>query len=178
MEMADKKYLHDLIKLHKKINGIDYCIIGGAAVKEYGFNRTTEDIDILVNKNDEQRLYKNFKTYNLNNLSIGGIGIDVLFSGERVSDKCVNFLPPKDIKIERKNLPFISLPYLIFYKIDSGINNIERGQDIVDAWKLVQYNKLPEDYLDEFDNQFGDIINRYKQIWKEVKKFESTFENN
>lgn len=39
--------LHSLLKL-LQINGVDYILVGGQAVRLHGFNRATEDIDLVV----------------------------------------------------------------------------------------------------------------------------------
>ena len=39
--------LHSLLKL-LQINGVDYILVSGQAVRLHGFNRATEDIDLVV----------------------------------------------------------------------------------------------------------------------------------
>lgn len=39
--------LHSLLKLLQQ-NGVDYILVGGQAVRLHGFNRATEDIDLVV----------------------------------------------------------------------------------------------------------------------------------
>lgn len=39
--------LHSLLKL-LQVNGVDYILVGGQAVRLHGFNRATEDIDLVV----------------------------------------------------------------------------------------------------------------------------------
>jgi hypothetical protein len=143
MEIADKKLQYDLIKLNKMLKDINYCLIGGIAVKEYGYNRTTDDIDILVKKSDEQKLYNIFKTYKLTNIKIGDLGVDVIFSGERITKNGLNYPNPVDVEEIHNGLPFIDLKTLIIYKIDSG-----RFKDLSDVVELIKVNKLQKNYLD------------------------------
>lgn len=39
--------LHNLLKLLQQ-NGVDYILVGGQAVRLHGFNRATEDVDLVV----------------------------------------------------------------------------------------------------------------------------------
>ncbi|MGA2433949.1 MAG: hypothetical protein ABSG25_01550, partial [Bryobacteraceae bacterium] len=50
-----KRVMRDITELLNK-KGIHFCFIGGAAKNIYGSMRITEDIDILVDKNDKQKM--------------------------------------------------------------------------------------------------------------------------
>jgi len=44
--------LHSLLKFLQQ-NGVDYILVGGQAVRLHGFNRATEDIDLIVPFDEE-----------------------------------------------------------------------------------------------------------------------------
>jgi len=150
--------------------GIDYCIIGGAALGKYGFLRQTEDIDILVSKLDKKKLdnlpigYIRKITDKLFHLHEPEAKIEVIYSGEIAGNKNgIPYYEPIDISIEDKktHAQFISLYALVIYKLSAGIYG-KRLKDFGDVQELIIRNKLPIDYLDK---EREDIKNKYLSIW-------------
>jgi hypothetical protein len=131
---------------------ISYAVIGGMAVIHHGYIRTTDDIDILVDQQDKDKM-KSIPTEKLM----------VLFS-EAISDDGVHglvFPPPSDISEVEDGLPFINLNKLLEFKISSGIYG-KRMQDFGDVQKLIKANQLPGDYGDDFRD---DLRAKYLEIW-------------
>ena len=55
--MFDLERELDAVRTLLSANGISYALCGGLAVGVYGFVRATVDIDLLINAEDEERVY-------------------------------------------------------------------------------------------------------------------------
>ena len=102
---------------------IPHFVIGGIAVQEHGYCRTTLDIDIVVPNADEVRRL----------LAHGFPEVKVFQGGEKM-------LPvPAEVSSEPQILP---LNVLIGAKLATG-----RAQDFADAVELIKKNSLPKEYI-------------------------------
>lgn len=135
-------FLHFLDK-----NNVDYLLVGGYAVILHGFVRTTGDLDIWLDKTDEnyQKLkqayidfgapifpYQDFLSDKLNVWSIGvePIKIEVLTHVDGlVFNESKNHC--KWFEIERLKVPYIAFDDLIKNKLASG-----RYKDLADIEQL------------------------------------------
>ena len=130
------KDMWDSIKNLSKIlkdNNINFTFIGAAARNQYGHTRTTEDLDILVAKEDKEKML-NLPIGYIKDISNGRgkrfklhepkTDIDVIYSGEISGDGIngLKFLSPEKISHIIKGESFLTLKFLILYKLSSGIN--------------------------------------------------------
>lgn len=176
-EQYQKDLKNTLLKIQKlfKQYDIDFCFIGGVAVNQYGHQRSTDDIDILVDKSDKDKIQNipigymrdvtgNGKVFNFHDPDIR---IEILYSGENAGDdRGPKYLNPVSLSNQNNNL--IELKYLIFYKVASGLYG-ERYQDWGDVQNLIKKHSLPLDYLNSF-SVYDDIVEQYRQIWKKQNK--------
>ena len=173
-----ESYLKDLWEAVKSLssvlkdNNITYVYIGGVARNQYGYNRMTEDIDILVDKADKDKMSK-LPIGRIRELSKGSLRrfklhnpatpIDVLYTGDHAGNKdgieYKDFM--KDSKLIKGEL-FLSLEGLIKYKLSSGIYGHLRFKDFDDIVVLIERNKLPQDYANKFRK---DLTEKYKELW-------------
>ena len=156
-----------------KQNQIEFCFIGGAVLPEYGYNRVTEDIDILVSKKDKDKfltlagtyLKRKFKdaqkSFYWNNPKTQ---IDVIYSGDRAGDmtKGIEYKEPHEIDKIKNTIPKLTLENMIQYKLCSGLYGKGRMKDFGDVQELIVINDLPKDYADSFRK---DLKNKYVEIW-------------
>lgn len=167
--------LPDAMKNMTKVlseNDIDFCFIGGVVVYNYGYKRTTTDIDILVDIADKDkflnlrgRFFKRaFEGATMNFLwNTPKASIDVLYSGTIAGNngKGIEYLKPSKIKIIRHGLPMLDLVYLISYKLSTGIYS-RRLKDFSDVQELIRINKLKRDFCKLFRR---DLKEKYLEIW-------------
>jgi hypothetical protein len=154
-EVAQK--ITDLFK--KK--DIDFCVIGGIAVTSYGYERTTTDIDLLVDAKDKEKFESLVGTY----LSYRSplvtkklfwndpkAKVDIIYSGEPLGGGGVKgeFPTPSTVDIIKDGIPTITLENLIRFKLTAGLYGDDRLQDFADVQRLVKINRLPKNLADNF----------------------------
>lgn len=120
------------------LSGIDWAIIGGVATRAYMPERMTKDLDILVHKNDGERVVERFKGAGyqiMSRLAVPGylmqspegVELDVLFGNEPwVKEALKN--PAKD----PAGYPVVKLPYLVLLKMSA-----QRAQDWADVSRML-----------------------------------------
>ncbi len=135
--------------------GIEYCVIGGLALRIHNFSRYTKDIDILVSKEGYKKLYEKLlgRIYarrpgsHRNLYYVPGPGtrvpVDIFVEGGR-KGKMV-FPHPAKVGIKIGGVWYLDYHSLLRFKLNS-----ERGQDVADATRLLEMNpermrELPPD---------------------------------
>lgn len=155
---------------------INFTVIGGAARNQYGFAKTTEDVGILVDIKDKEKMLHlpigfiretskgRGKVYNLHNPSTK---IEVIYTGEEAgrTGSGVVYTNPTKLSNKIKNVPFLSLKHLIRYKLASGIYGVARYKDFADIIELIKANDLKRTYC---DNLRDDLKNKYIELWDEI----------
>lgn len=171
--MFMESFINDLKNSMKSIynilksNNINFIFIGGATLPFYNYNRTTEDIDILISKEDKAKFEslngKYFKkafqgatrTFVWNNPKTK---IDILYSGDE--KQSLEYKEPKEIGYKKNGLPFITLENLIEYKLSAN-----RYIDLNDVEQLITKNKLSKNLADNFKK---DLRKKYVEIWDKI----------
>ncbi|HEV2969761.1 MAG TPA: hypothetical protein VGY55_07210 [Pirellulales bacterium] len=138
--------------------GIPYAIVWGMALFRHGLRRFTEDVDVLVTKDDLKKIHaaldglgylpphresKHLRDTNL------GVRIEFLTTGEYPGDgkpKPVAFPDPRDVSTETEGIRYINLPTLVELKIASGMSNPGRLKDLADAQELIKILNLPIEF--------------------------------
>lgn len=158
--------------------GIPYAIAGGMALFFHGYRRFTEDVDILVTRESLQQIHERLEglgyvapfagSRNLRDTD-SGVRVEFLVAGDFPGDgkpKPVAFPDPKNVRIERDGVYFVSLPALVELKLASGMTNPMRLQDLADVQRLIQELKLPADLADQL-NPF--VRGKYRELWNVVQ---------
>lgn len=165
--------LHTILSDHN----INYVIIGGIAIEEYGYARFTEDIDILVDLKDKEKLLNippgfiqsiSDRTFYLHEPKIK---VEVLYSGDYTGahNDGIQFISPKKLLEYRGGIPFLTLPHLIEYKISAGMyGNNRKYKDYNDVIMLIQKHKLPRN-LGITNNFREDLNTEYIKLFDEIK---------
>ena len=157
-----------------KSHNISYAIIGGMALLKYKYSRTTDDIDILVDRSDKQKMdsipigFMRKMTEKWFMLHEPKFKVEVIYSGE-ISGDGINglvFPSPSEINEIKDGISYISLDKLIEFKLSSGIYG-KRFKDFGDVQELIKLNKLPKEYGDKFRK---DLKEKYIEIWEAEEK--------
>lgn len=163
-----------------KSKGISFSVIGGAARNKYGYEKITDDIDIVVSKSDKSKL-KDISIGYMRDISSGRLKVftlhepkakvEVIFSDEISGDGIhgLKYEEPNKISKNINGIPYITLKNLIMYKLSSGMYG-NRYKDFDDIQQLILINKLKRDYADSFRE---DLREKYVQLFDEIKNIKS-----
>jgi hypothetical protein len=156
--------------------GLDYVLIGGMALVTHGYRRFTEDVDILMTKDDLEQFRQHCvgrgyapafsgasKSFRDTETSVR---IEVVTSGEYPGDgkpKPVVYPDPKDVRVEHQGLWLVTLEKLIEFKLASGLSASHRLRDIADVQELILRLKLPLDFGEQLDKS---VRSEYQRLWE------------
>lgn len=146
---------------------LPFVISGAMAVNHHGHRRATQDVDILMRREDLAMFKKEHLGRGWLEKFAGSKGfvdtihqipVDVLITGDYPGDgkpKPISFPDPNDESIiEREgDFPFLTLKHLIEMKIACGMSAPERLQDFADVIALIKVNSLKA--------SFGNQLNPY-----------------
>ena len=143
--------------------GIPYAVVGGMALFQHGVRRFTDDIDILVTK-------ENLKTIHSRLSGLGylpphrfskhlkdtrrQVRIEFITTGEYPGDgleKPVAFPDPEAVSVEIDGVRYVDLRTLIELKLASGSTGKDREKDLVDVQALIKALDLPRDFAEKLD---------------------------
>ncbi len=154
---------------------IPYAVCGGMALFQHGFRRFTEDVDILVTKEDLQRIHRELEgrgylpaftgSKNLRDTEMG-VRIEFLVTGQYPGDgkpKPVAFPHPGSAAIELNGMACLRLSKLIELKLASGMTAAHRTQDLVDVQRLISTLDLPADFALQLDPF---VRPKFEDLWR------------
>jgi hypothetical protein len=157
--------LDDVLAEFKR-KGIPSVIIGGYAVQEHGYYRTTDDIDVVVPDVAAARAALvsggKFKPNQGSSMTVTHrdtkFEVDILKGGALV-DRHSKVPLPRPTSVGRDVVP---LPTLIALKLDSYVTHpIVRAKDLGDVVELIQANDLPRDFIPE---------PAYAKLWDDLRR--------
>jgi hypothetical protein len=151
-------------------HGVDYIVIGAVALKEHGYERVTENIDLVLT---DEGLAK----FNRELLGRGGLGLEgydqvipgsskrlrtfpegvsikVMITGEYPGDgkpKPIAMPEPTLASIEIEGIQFVTLERLIELKLASGMTAPDRLKDLADIQELIKSRSLHKDFAERLD---------------------------
>jgi hypothetical protein len=174
------KALHNVAQRLKSL-GIPYAVVGGMALFRHGLRRFTEDVDILVTKEDLKTIHEKLeglgylpafpKSKHLRDSQFG-VRIEFLTTGDYPGDgkrKPVSFPDPRNVSFEADGISFINLPMLVELKLASGMTNPGRLKDLADVMELIKVLDLPI----EFGNQLDPFVRtKFNELWTDAKAAE------
>lgn len=160
--------------------GIDYAIIGGMALNIHGYNRVTQDVDILLSKAgleqfknkcaglgyvpsfpDAQKSYRDAES---------GVPIEIITTGEYPGDgkpKPVVFPEPAASSEKVEGLRVVNLGKLIELKLASGLTAPHRLRDLADVQDLIVLLKLPRELSNSLD---ASVRPKYVELWDSARE--------
>lgn len=140
--------------------GIPFALIGALALRQYGYVRHTEDIDILTTREGLDRLHARLVGRGFAVRAPGlrkslretayQVDIDVVTAGEHAGspDSPVEYPPPDSsafVEVEGIRMP--TLEALVSFKIASGLWG-HRMRDLADVQSLIRANGLTEAFAE------------------------------
>jgi len=155
-------------------NGIPYAIVGAMALNEWGYQRVTVDVDVLLSADGLKRLkdqvlglgyVERFPGSRGIRDTEANVDIDFLLSGEYPGDgkpKAVRFPDPAQAAIRGRRVALLPLPTLIELKLASGMSAPHRLKDLADVLELIRALALPRDTALALDPS---VRVRYDELW-------------
>lgn len=167
--------------------GVDYAVVGGLALFQHGLRRFTEDVDILVTKDDLRTIHEKLeglgylppyaRSKHLRDTELG-VKIEFLTTGEYPGDgkeKPVSFPDPRAVSIESDGVRYLNLPTLVELKLASGMTNAGRMKDLSDVLELIKILELPATFAEQLNPY---VREKYRELWHQGKKrYETLWRN-
>ncbi|HUH05688.1 MAG TPA: hypothetical protein VML75_27025 [Kofleriaceae bacterium] len=153
---------------------IPYAIIGALALGEYGYRRTTEDIDVLLTSDGLEAFKRAHLGRGYVEKFAGSralrdtrhkVPIDVVLAGDYPGDgkpKPVCFPDPAEAAERGQRVALLPLERLIELKLASGISAPHRLRDLADVLELIRIRALPELTADALDPYVRD---KFRELW-------------
>jgi hypothetical protein len=157
--------------------GVDYAIAGGMCLSRHGFQRFTQDVDILVTSEGLQQIHSSLEglgyvrpfaaSKNLRDAETG-VRIDFLISGQYPGEGKpgpIAFPVPRDVATVIDGVRFVDLTPFIQLKLASGQAS-HRGRDLDDVQDLIRVRKLPRELADQLHASVRDA---YLRKWADAQ---------
>lgn len=155
--------------------GVPFAFAGAMAVNAHGHRRTTDDVDVLLTKENLRQFKDRWSGLGWVDLFSGSKGfrdtasnvkVDVLLTGEYPGDglpKPVAFpLPETVAETGSDGLPFLSLPTLIDLKLACAMTTTHRPRDLDDVIQLIRINGLTPQYAERLNPYVRD---KFAELW-------------
>jgi hypothetical protein len=160
--------------------GVPYAIAGGMALFAHGYERFTQDVDILVSRDGLKIIHARLEglgyvpafagSKNLRDTEYG-VRIEFLIAGDFPGDgkpKPVAFPEPDQASVEIEGLRFLSLPKFVEMKLASGMTGgIHRMKDFTDVVALIETRRLPAEFAEELNPYVRD---KYLELWRGIQE--------
>jgi hypothetical protein len=163
-------------------HGIRYVVIGATALLAHGYPRLTEDIDLLMTRDDLEKFHAElvglgyaaaFPGAKKKLLStVDGVSIEVMTTGEYPGDgkpKPVSMPDPTTASTVIDGIRYLTLEKLIELKLASGISAPHRLKDLADVQELIKIKHLDADFADRLDPY---VRAKYLELQDAVSKSE------
>jgi hypothetical protein len=178
-----RRLTHTLNEMH-----IPFAIAGAMAANAHGHRRTTADIDILIRREDLQRLQQRLKqlytgqgwldtvagSRNFRD-TIHGVKIDTLIVGDFPGDglpKPVAFPEPETVSEPGDDgIPYVSLNTLLELKLASGVKAAHRPQDLADVIELIRVNRLPLEHSNLLNPY---VAEKFCELWRAAQTIDDS----
>jgi hypothetical protein len=155
--------------------GIPYAIAGAIALGAHGRMRLTEDVDVLLRRDDLARFKESWLGRGYVEPAPGlktvrdaarNVRIDFMLAGDYPGDgapKPIAFPDPATRATEADGLRVLELDSLIELKLASGMTAAHRGQDLVDVMELIRARRLPLEHAERLHEWVRD---RFRELWR------------
>jgi hypothetical protein len=154
--------------------GIPYAVCGAMALNAWGYERVTNDVDVLLSREGLARFkqralgrgyVEKFAGSKGVRDTVNGVGVDVLLEGEFPGDgkpKAVAF-PSPSVAVQRGALSLLPLEKLVELKLASGLSAAHRLKDLADVLELIKAAQLPRTLADQLD---ASVRAKYGELWE------------
>lgn len=177
MGVADVQKALERLVLELDQASIPYAIVGAMALNEYGYQRTTADVDVLLTPNGLSA----FKARTLGRGYVEkfpgsrglrdtehGVEIDIVLAGGFPGDgkpKPVAFPDPALVAVRGERVALLPLPMLVELKLASGMTAPHRLRDLADVQELIRIQQLPRAFAASLD---AFVQDKYLELWQAV----------
>ncbi len=153
---------------------IDYAVAGALCLAAHGLVRATEDVDVLLSRENLARFKSEWLGRGYVDLRPGGkavrdtehgVKVDFLVQGDFPGDgkpKPVRFPDPTEASEPSAGYRILQLPRLVELKLASGMTAPHRLQDLADVQRLIQVRALPRDLQSALDPF---VRAKYDELW-------------
>lgn len=160
------------------VDDIPYALVGALALGEYGYERVTVDVDLLLTPEGLRR-------FKAKHLGLGyvdkfagskgvrdtetSVAIDVVLTGDYPGDglpKPIAFPDPASVAVKAQGLSLLPLSVLIELKLASGISAPHRLRDLADVLELIRVAQLPLALSETLDTW---VRPKYEELWHAAK---------
>lgn len=170
-----------LHKIASRLNGlgIPYAVVGGMALFRHGVRRFTEDVDLLVGRDDLKVIHDKLSglgylppfptSKHLRDTQLG-VKIEFLTTGDYPGDgkpKPVSFPEPRSVSFEADGISYINLTTLVELKLASGMTNPGRLKDLSDVLELIKTLNLPLEFVHQLD---AFVQGKFQELWRQSRK--------
>ena len=161
--------------------GVPYAILGALALNEYGYQRTTVEVGVLLTADGLAR----FKTAMLGRGYVEkfpgtrgvrdtehGVDVDVVIAGGYPGDgrpKPVRFPDPAVAAVRGARVALLPLATLVELKLASGMTAPHRLRDLADVQELIRINGLPRGFAESLD---ASVRDKFVELWQSVQGHE------
>lgn len=166
-----------LLKITRRLDElkIPYALVGAMALFLHGYRRFTEDVDLLVTKQDLSEIHRQLEglgyvapfegSKQLRDVE-QGVRVEFITTGDFPGDgkpKPVSFPHPGEATVDLGGVRCLPLAKIIELKLASGMTNPGRLKDLADVQEVIRALQLPKDELAAELNPF--VQPKYREIW-------------
>jgi hypothetical protein len=177
--MKDDAVHQSLRRIADRLSGlsIPYAVAGGMALVAHGYDRTTVDVDVLVDSQGLAAAHAALEglgyvppfagSKNLRDVETG-VRVEFLVAGQFPGDgkpKPVAFPNPSEISVDIDGIRYLRLTTLIELKLASGMTNAGRLKDLADVQELIRILGLSENLSSQLD---AFVRDKYLELWRGV----------
>lgn len=155
--------------------GVSYAVAGALALAVHGRARLTDDVDVLIRREDLARFKQRWlgrgyvevtKGLKAVRDTVRGVKIDFLIAGDYPGDgrpKPVAFPDPATLETSTGDgYRVVDLDTLIELKLASGMTAPQRARDIADIIDLIRARDLPADHAARLHEY---VRPKYAELW-------------
>lgn len=177
----DSKVHITLRRITEKLDelGIPYAIAGAMALFYHGYRRFTEDVDLIVTREDLKRIHEEleglgyvpvFKGSKALRDTTTGVKVDFMITGDYPGDgkpKPVSFPSPVESGYQSDGTRYLSLAKLLELKLASGLHHPPRMKDITDVYEAIKVLG-PDERLSETMNPY--VRDKYLELLRMARE--------
>jgi hypothetical protein len=175
--MGEAEVQKALEKLARTLDaeGIPYAIIGAMALNEFGYQRVTVDVDVLLTPEGLAAFKRKHLGHGYIEKFAGsrgirdvehGVNIDVVLTGTYPGDglpKPVAFPDPAEAAERGARVSLLPLTTLVELKLASGMSAPHRLKDLADVLETIRALRLPA----EFGARLNPFVrDRFDELWR------------
>lgn len=176
-ESPVQKAAHDIAR-HLDELGIAHAIAGALALGVHGVVRASEDVAVLLPRENLERFKKAWLGRGYVNLRPEGkavrdirhnVEIAFVLVGDFPGDgkpKPVAFPAPATASELSGKLRVITLPRLVELKLASGMTAPHRLQDLADVQRLIEARNLPQAFREDLDPY---VREKFDELWQSAQ---------